>query len=231
MAELTIFVPTRGRPENLLDFGGEFDRYLERDTKLVFVFDEDDQDLPRYKALNDGRWDYFVAPVTRRGMVGALNAAFNYYLRTKALGFSVGFMGDDHRPRTPGWDYSYIRTLQRLRTGFVYGNDLFQGANMPTQVAFTTDVATRLGYMCPPIFDHLCVDVVWKDWGDAIDRIEYLDKVIIEHMHPLAGKNRMDREYRAVNNTYIARHDGEAYKIYKEQGGFESDVKKLRELL
>jgi len=117
-------------------------------------------------------------------MVGALNAAFRAYNYEDKLGFAVGFMGDDHRPRTAGWDTEYLSVLRGFGTGFVYGNDLYQGETMPTQVAFTTDIARALSYMSPPELDHLCVDVVWRELGKRIDAIKYLPDVIVEHMHP-----------------------------------------------
>jgi len=163
-------------------------------------------------------------------MVGALNQAYQHYSRTQQLGYAVGFMGDDHRPRTPGWDERYLQELRRMRTGFVYGNDLFQYGEMPTQVAFTSDIAEVLGYMCSPLFRHLCVDVVWREWGKAIDRITYLDDVIVEHMHYLAGKAREDRNYRAVNSALMAEHDGGYYREYMD-GQFYTDVEKLKGLL
>jgi len=234
--ELTIFVPTRGRPDNLADFAGEFYRYASCRTKVVFVFDEDDRDLARYISKNDNRWEYYVAGVTRRGMVGALNEAFRHYAKSGKLGFAVGFMGDDHRPRTPDWDKSYIDVLRGLQTGFVYGNDLFQFDRIPTQISFTTDIALAVGYMCPPEMDHLCVDVVWKDWGTAIDKIQYLEDVVIEHMHPLAGKNKNDKQYRAVNSNFMARHDNDAYLIYHDPKGreisrFQEDVGKIKMMM
>lgn len=230
MSDLTIFVPTKGRPFQLLDFGGEFDRYKTADTKLVLIFDEDDDFLPQYISENDNRWEYYVAPPTKRGMVGALNKAYQHYAGSQQLGYAVGFMGDDHRPRTPGWDARYLHELRRMGTGFVYGNDLFQRAEMPTQVAFTTDIAKTLGWMCPPQFRHLCVDVVWREWGRGISRLTYLDDVIIEHMHPLAGKARDDKNYRAVNSILMAEHDGMAYREYMENQYWD-DIKKLKALI
>ena len=230
MSDLTIFVPTKGRPNQLRDFGDEFDRYLTADTKLVLIFDEDDDYLPHYISVNNDKWEYYVSPPTKRGMVGALNQAYQYYERTNRLGYAVGFMGDDHRPRTPGWDESYLRELRRMGTGFVYGNDLFQYAEMPTQVAFTSDIAKALGYMCPPAFRHLCVDVVWREWGRAISRLTYLPDVIVEHMHPLAGKAVEDRNYRAVNSVLIAEHDSATYREYMDDQ-FYTDVDKIKALI
>lgn len=234
-ADLTVFVPTRDRPDQLLSFATQFDATKRGNTKVVFVIDEDDPQLGRYKAKNDNRWECYVAGRTRRGMVGALNECFRWYAKSGRLGFAVGFMGDDHRPRTDGWDSRYLSELQNLGTGFVYGNDLFQFDRMPTQVAFTTDIGLALGYMCPPQLMHLWVDVIWKDLGDAIGRITYLEDVIVEHMHPLAGKSlvagggkRMDKAYKAVNSNLVIRNDRPVYDDYHSSGKFAEDVGRIK---
>lgn len=226
--DLTVFVPSRGRPNQIVGFASDFFALARGNTRLVIVLDEDDWDLARYKAKIDGRYEVYVAKPTRRGMVGALNGAYRAYERLSSLGFAVGFMGDDHVPRTEGWDVHYVEALRGLGTGFVYGDDLFQGEAMPTQVAFTSDIARSLSYMSPPELDHLCVDLVWKEWGLAIDAIKYLPEVVVEHMHPLAGKGRYDKAYKAVNSNLMARHDSQAYREYMENGRFAEDVGRIK---
>lgn len=162
-------------------------------------------------------------------MVAALQSGFETY--KDHLGYAVGFMGDDHRPRTVGWDQNYLDALHELSTGFVYGNDLFQFERIPTQIAMSSDIPLALGYLCPPEFDHLCVDVVWKDWGDAIDRIIYLKDTVVEHVHYLAGKSSMDKTYAVANNPEMAAHDSQAYRAYIDDGNFQRDVNKLKKLL
>jgi hypothetical protein len=228
--DLTILVPTRGRPKVIRDFFGEFERTKTLDSAIFFIFDEDDPDLASYRANIREGMRYVVAPPTSRGMVGALNWAFHEIDNIGSLGYSVGFMGDDHRPRTIGWDDRYVRSLRALKTGFVYGNDLLQGGRMPTQVAMSIDIPRTLGWMCPPQFEHLCVDVIWKDLGDGIDRITYLDDVIIEHLHPIAGKARNDRNYRQVNNILLAKRDADRYAHYIEDN-LPHDIDKLRRLI
>ena len=190
--------------------------------------DQNDPTLSTYYTVLNGVGQVLVVNPDRRGMVDALQRGLDAY--QDHLGYAVGFMGDDHRPRTLGWDRKYVEALREMGTGFVYGDDLFQGEAIPTQVAMTTDIYKALGYMCPPMFDHLCVDVVWKDWGQAIDKIRYLDDVVVEHMHYLAGKSKRDEGYAAVNNSEVANHDSSAYIAYKE-GFLAGDVEKLKALL
>ncbi|HMD82605.1 MAG TPA: hypothetical protein VKE92_14920 [Anaerolineales bacterium] len=195
----------------------------------MIIVDDDDPTLSTYYTVLNGVGQVTVVPAGNRGMVAALQHGLD--IHSEHLGFAVGFFGDDHRPRTVGWDTRYLETLRELGTGFVYGNDLFQGQAIATQVAMTSDIPKALGYICPRGFDHLCVDVVWNDWGTAIDKIVYLDDVIVEHVHYLAGKSAFDKGYAVVNSPQMAHHDNTYYQTYHSDGSFEADVEKLNALL
>ena len=121
----------------------------------------------------------------QRGLVKALNYAAPMYVEEYE---AIGFMGDDHRPRTTGWDSAYLDVLRGLGPGYVYGNDLLVGERIPTHVAISSSIIKSLGFFGPPGFTHLCVDLTWKDMGEALGRLFYLENVIVEHMHPAAGK-------------------------------------------
>lgn len=195
----------------------------------MIIVDSDDPTLSTYYSLLNGVGQVQVVERGNPGMVAALQGGLDAF--KPHLGFAVGFLGDDHRPRTTGWDSRYLETLRDLGTGFVYSDDLYQGQAIATQVAMTTDIPKALGYMCPPGFHHLCVDVVWQDWGNAIDKLVYLDDVIIEHMHYLAGKSSFDKGYAVANSPQMANHDNAYYREYHDTGLFDKDVEKLRELL
>lgn len=228
---LTIFVPTRGRPDSMNEFASHFEATRRDNSKVVFIVDEDDPVREQYIGRNKTKSEIVIAPPSARGMTGALNYAFRLYQSQGKLGYAIGFMGDDHRPRTEGWDTRYLTELLELKTGFVYGDDLLQGELLPTQVAFTTDIGVALGYMSPPSLQHLCVDTYWLALGQHIDRIKYLDDVVVEHLHPLAGKARFDKGYRAVNNSVIANRDSTSYRLLHESGKFQEDVNKLLMLI
>ena len=191
--------------------------------------DEDDPQLADYYTCLNGVGQVLAVTPGRAGMVAALQSGFDSY--KDHLGYAVGFMGDDHRPRTIGWDQQYLDSLRSITTGFVYGNDLFQFENIPTQIAMSTDIPLALGYMCPPEFDHLCVDVVWKDWGNSVGKLIYLRDVVVEHVHYLANKSKFDKTYAIVNNQYMANHDAAAYREYCDSGRMAEDCQRIAELL
>lgn len=224
---LVVIVPSRGRPFSVPGMANAW-KDTGAEAGLVIAVDRDDPTLDAYRAACDSYGvEYRVGERLR--CVGTLNEVTREVLDANRA-TAIGFMGDDHRPRTPGWDQRFMDTLAGGGPGIVYGNDLLVGDRFPTAGVLTRDIPDTLGYLVPPILTHLNFDVIWKNWGDALGRITYLDDVIIEHMHPAAGKARLDKGYLSVNNDEMVRVDGEAYTLYMA-GGFESDVAKLKALL
>ncbi len=232
MPDLIVLVPSRGRPEAAKGFAEAFDMTRTADSVVIFVVDEDDPEVGRYNTneVRAGGAGLHITP--SHTMVDALNYAAQMQAARNDVHtpFAVGFMGDDHRPRTVGWDAQYLAALREMGTGIVYGNDLLQGHRLPTQCAMTSDIVRALGYMAPPALKHLYVDDTWLTWGKALDRLRYLKDVIVEHRHPLAGKAAWDEGYRRVNDGAVAEHDRLAFEEYKRDE-LEADLVKLRALL
>jgi hypothetical protein len=78
---------------------------------------------------------------------------------------------------------------------------------------------------------HLCLDLVWVDWGRAIDRLAYLPDTVIEHMHPAVGKAASDAGYEEANSAHQTAADHAAYEAYRKGPAFAADVEKLRTLV
>ncbi len=241
MADLVVIVPSRGRPEAAADLAEAFRETCTADTRLVFVVDADDPAVSRYypdpvrldglaslrrasdaishgevamPAQSQGQPTFVVVAENQPGtMVAALNEAA-VASAVQGQWFAVGFMGDDHRPRTHGWDKLYLEALRELRTGIVYGNDLLQGENLPTQCAMTADIIRTLGYMAPPTLRHMYVDNYWRDLGRIARCLRYLPDVVVEHMHPLAGKADWDAGHLRVNDAAVYDADADAYRAH-----------------
>lgn len=222
-------MPSRGRPDNVerlvhawIDTGAT--------AALVVVCDDDDPLLPDY-ADTWGRMrpeapfmEVQVGPRVRLGPTlnrEAVSLARSYRY--------LGFMGDDHLPVTVAWDEHIRDNLNNLNTGIAYGNDLHQGPNLPTAVFMTSDIVKALGYFCPPGLVHMYLDNAWKDWGTAMDRLRYLPQVIIEHLHPDAGKATHDERYEETNT--MMEPDHLAFGQYQSSGEFAKDCATLNALI
>ncbi|MEU6234408.1 hypothetical protein [Kitasatospora sp. NPDC047058] len=222
--DLVVLVPTRGRPQNLRDLWESLTQTCGAATVLVACVDEDDPRLPEYQAvvaevrgaadLPTRRQQLWLVTGPRLRLGGTLNAVAPVVAPSCPR---IAFMGDDHRPRTLGWDQRYIDELDRLGTGLVYGNDLIQGPSLPTQVAMTSDIIRATGHMVPPGLVHLWCDNAWLELGRALDAITYLPEVVIEHMHPIAGRAEWDEGYAECNTDARSDADRAVFEQWRDQ--------------
>lgn len=230
MNDLVVIVPTRGRPGAAVELAAAFAE-TKSTSRLVFAIDENDPERVAYiEALGPYETttlQYVPPPPSlKSSMVWALNVTAGLYANEAR---AIAFMGDDHRPRTMHWDAMYLAALDQLGTGIVYGNDLLQGERIPTQVAMTADIVRALGHMAPPTLTHLYVDNYWRDLGAGADCLRYLPDVVVEHMHPLAGKAPWDAGHVRVNDQRMYQRDSDAYADYAGSH-LADDVAKVRAL-
>jgi hypothetical protein len=224
MSDLVVLVPSRGRPEAARTLVQAFKATCTADTFLSFVVDADDPSRAEYESAADGV-RVGVMVTASHTMVEALNLAAAQIFDLPP--FAVGFMGDDHMPRTVGWDSAYLDALRELGTGMVFGDDLIQHQNLPTQIAMTADIVRALGYMAPPELTHLCVDNFWLRLGNGLGRLRYLPDVVVEHRHPVAGTAAMDEGYARVNAITMYERDAAAFDTYLRER-FDEDFAKIR---
>lgn len=216
MNKVLLIVPTRGRPDKSIEFYEEFKKNSTI-TDLVFGLDDDDVEYPRIDGVM-----YEVNP--RAMMNGTLNLIANKYADQYEY---IAFMGDDHRIRTYDWDKVLVDSIKGFNNGIAYGNDLLQGEQLPTAVLLNSNIVRKLGFMAPPAMKHLYLDNFWLDLGRSLGQIKYHGNVIIEHMHPAAGKADNDSGYVEVNSSEIFNHDRLAYGNYVATQ-MSNDIEKLR---
>lgn len=207
--DLTIYVPTKGRPSNALRLQEQFYNTTKLNSRIVFITSDNDPKIDQYKGLDR---NITVSP-EQAGFVSPLNLGYRID-RREVYSYAVGFMGDDHMPRTDGWDEIFINKLVNLGSGFVYGRDGLQDAAIPTYVVMTSNIPLTLGYMTLPTLMHLYADNYWLDLGRAIDRIEYVPEVYIEHMHPAVGKSISDAGYVFSSDSALDQRDKAEYQRY-----------------
>jgi hypothetical protein len=219
MKDLAIIVPTRGRPKNIEDLLFSLQE-TNTASDLWLVLDDDDPELDHYTELNNA----LIFPREGKGMAKPLNKAAMFLLDDYR---HFAFLGDDHRPRTDKWDQFFIKELDLLGTGLVYGNDLLQGENLPTAVAMTGDIVRELKGMVPPGLIHLYLDNFWMQLGKDLGAFSYLGHVILEHLHPIAGKAEWDEGYKAVNAEDVYSADAKAFHQYITGEDYQNLLKAL----
>jgi hypothetical protein len=223
---LLVVVPSRGRPRNIAALADAWTA-TQATADLIVAVDDDDPTCGEYfdVVASHPRFDLVVGP--RLGMVGSLNKVAVAHCE---MYDAVGFMGDDHLPRTAQWDQRVCEALAEIGTGIVYGDDLLQGERLPTAAFMTSDIIRTLGWMSPPGLRHLYVDNAWRSLGCALEALRYLPDVVIEHMHPVAGKAESDAGYEAVNASEVWQLDKAEYRRWLSDD-CENDAEHVRQAI
>lgn len=203
---ITVLMPSRGRTAQAQAAYAAFEETKSLpDTKMMVILDWGEPgyaDLPTTQVRN-----------VTGGMAGALNAALDY-----ASGDILVFVGDDHRFRTPGWDRIVADANAEIGGGILYGNDLLRGEDLASAVFMDARIVRALGWMALPGCKHLFLDDAWMTLGRALGRLRYLPDVIVEHMHPTAGKAAWDADYARVNAPELYQHDAAFFHTWVRDG-------------
>lgn len=220
MKNLAILVPSRERPHNIAALIKSLDE-TETESDLIVVLDDDEPCFEQYIELGA---TILTVEKEGKGMAKPLNFAANLFKNDYR---HFAFLGDDHRPRTKNWDVHFINALDELEVGIVYGNDLFQGEGLPTAVAMTGNIVKALEGMVPPGMIHLYLDNFWLQLGKDLNGIRYFPNIIIEHLHPVAGKAEWDAGYTSVNAEEVYSADQKAFVDYMESPAYVQLLKEL----
>jgi glycosyltransferase involved in cell wall biosynthesis len=227
MTDLLILCPTRGRPAAAKEAHESFlDTKVREGSEIMFVVDDDDPTRVEYEGE---RFLHLTQP-SPGNMVAALNDAALWAIERWDPKY-IGFIGDDHRFRTPGWDRAFTDLLAGRGGGFVYGNDLFwPNGEIPTQIVMSASIISALGWMGLPGCTHLFIDNAWRHLGEATRSLYYMPDVVIEHMHPAGGKADWDEGHLRVNTPEMYGHDGRVFEAWVNSGAPE-DVERVRSAL
>lgn len=220
---IAVLVPSRGRPQNIARLIKGFEETAAdlENTHLIVGVDDDDVTKDEYLKLAAPFLRIIVGPRLR--LAGTLNEIAVQHMDSYDI---LGFMGDDHLPRTKGWDDRMRADMVPM--GVLYGNDLIQGPNLPTEVFLDSEIVKRLGYYVPKGFIHLFLDNTWKTWGERVGTLKYLNDVVIEHLHFINGKAEHDAGYVEVNAPEVWSADEVRYNTYVSSGELDEDIRKLR---
>lgn len=201
---LLMIVPSRGRPSSMSSLLTLCASTAARsDTTILCCVDADDPELPRYRRI--------PGISLRVGTPQRIGPTINEAAAERVDFYThIGFMGDDHRPRTQGWDEALCTE------GVAYGNDLIHGEMLPTAFVMSSLIIKDLGYVVPPGIWHLFFDNSAKDIGERYG-LTYRSDVIMEHMHPLVGKAETDAGYEFNNSGETQTHDRRVYEAWREE--------------
>ena len=202
MAAISLLLPTRGRPELVRRLFDSLALHTENltDLEVILYLDDDDE-----SGVNISESRFAVIKIIgERSTMGAYNTAC---LR-RASGEVIMLVNDDVIVRTSAWDIRVMDVSRRFSDGIflAYPNDLHIGRRMCTFPICTKTACQVLITPYPDDYrsyfiDWHLFDVFKRVRAAGYSRICYLDDVVFEHCHYMAGKAELDATY-SVKNYY-----------------------------
>jgi hypothetical protein len=184
------------------------------DTHVHVAVDEDDESLPQYQAVMDkagGEHD-LLETGPRKGLCAWTNEVA--VRRAAGYPFLASF-GDDHVPRTPGWDRALVAAIRRMGgTGFSYPWDGTRD-DIPEAVVMSSDIVAALGWMCEPGLAHWYPDQVWADLGRGAGCLRHCRAIAVDHVHAATGQAPVDATARDNGRSLDA--DRDAYWAWRRE--------------
>lgn len=175
---IDLFCPSRGRPQAARELLDNFDKTKRLDTtRLIFILDSDDQtqwDYPRVAFAGRQIYEPIHGPSTG-DPVGPLNREA---LKSKAD--IVGYIGDDSRFETQGWDLLVEKAINDAGGGFCWANDGHEKP-WPSTVFISREIVQTLGWLALPTTKRGYFDAVWIHLATATGRAIALPEVMIRH--------------------------------------------------
>ena len=220
MKKILIIVPSRSsggkRTSNIKELKQSWLETTSGNSDLLIGLDDDDEHF--YERLEGLIYD--INPRLR--MIGTLNLLATKYCDKYEY---IAFLGDDHRFRTIGWEDVFLEEAKNMKCCVFYGNDLLQGANIPTAVFMSSNIIKSLGFMVPKTLIHMYADNFWLETGKFLGILKYFNEITIEHMHPAANKAQTDLQYIEVDS--FTNHDRTNF-IHYMNNEFISDMQKIK---
>lgn len=196
MKILTI-CPTYNRPELCKQMIDSWHKTINENNTLILGVDVEDPSIFLYpNNVNKSIVKHGATVTEVINSIWSEHQGYDYY----------HIINDDVIFHTKNYDTKFYNILDEYGPGIAYGNDLFQGENLPTFPFISAEMAKAVGYLQLPSLNRYCGDTVWNDIGRLCNNIYYLGEVIIEHRHKLAGKGNTDVDmpvYREDLNTYL----------------------------
>lgn len=215
---IAVILPTRGRPWGAKEAVESViaTRRLPG-TSVVVVLDQDDPEKHNYTnawleiaGLRDGDRIYEFSG----NMIQRTNLAASAILGSVDYDI-LGWMADDNRMRTEGWDERVTEALSAPGIGFANLNDLFWSEYFPRDKPVNTyvraSIVRALGWYANPGQMHHYMDDTWRMLGTSTDSLVYLRDVICEHMHPSVGKAEWDAGYRYTESGEVNQREQAAF--------------------
>lgn len=208
-----ILLPTLNRPKLLLNFVESLHNTDTTTKGLILVDDKNyHSSIPEGLELPSG-WH-----IVRTGTAVSMGDKCRFIWPEINAYPWVGLLNDDHYCVTKHWDQvleAYVDGANMVSTD---DGDWNFGFRVCGLTAWSMPLLDAVGFpIFPRNLQHLYIDDVWKQIGEATGCWLETNKISIEHRHVYNGKMAKDETFERVNAPPSWEYDAKEYKHFMEQ--------------
>lgn len=209
---ILIKIPTRERSAQFFTTLDEFYAKLSYELPYHFVISCDIDDLvmnsPGVILTLNTYPNLSLYFSNNKSKIEAINKDIN-----KHLDFDIVIVAaDDFMPLIQNYDLiiaSAMNTHFPNYDGILHFNDGIQGPNLNTLPIYGKKFYEKFGYIYYPGYKSLYCDTELTDVSRMLNKVVYVDLLLIEHQHPCTGKHEYDDLY--IRNDRHFEHDKDLY--------------------
>jgi len=211
---ISILCPTRGRTDRLSIMINSCLKTADNPERIEFIlYIDDDEKIP---VIDNKNANINVLSGPRIWLSGMHNAC-----AAVATGEILMWAADDICFVTYGWDIEVTNQFKKWNDGLglVFPNDLsnYKG-KLATHAFVKREWLRAFGSLVPPYLPDAYTDNWITYLATAINRITYLENIIVEHLQYRQGKSKYDETYETrARNTQIKNHKATFRRLHRER--------------
>lgn len=185
--KILIKFPTRSRPEKFFEVLDKYISMLEEPENTRFLVSCDLDDPSMFNPEVIGRLNGYRNLVLRFGMNRNKIEAINADMEGRDFDILL-LASDDMIPQQEGYDTVIRQNFKKFfpdTDGVLWFNDGYQGKNLNTLCILGKKYYDRFGYIYHPSYVSLWCDTEFTEVSKILNKVKYIDHVIIKHEHPV----------------------------------------------
>lgn len=202
---ILVKFPTRSRPEKFAQTLNTYQRLrATNNVRFLVTIDEDDRTMNNRQMLHNlSMWGNLEVDWNlRSGKIHAINSGVSERVDNYDI---ILLASDDMIPQLYGWDQIIIDEMHSRYPdldGVLWFNDGHVGQRLNTLVCCGRTYYKRFGYLYNPVYNAFWCDNEFMDVANILGKQTYIDRVIIEHQHPIWMGKGQDRLNMRDNQYY-----------------------------
>jgi hypothetical protein len=185
--KILIKFPTRSRPEKFFEVLDKYISMLEEPENTHFLVSCDLDDPSMFNPEVIERLNGYRNLVLRFGMNRNKIEAINADMEGRDFDILL-LASDDMIPQQEGYDTVIRQNFKKFfpdTDGVLWFNDGYQGKNLNTLCILGKKYYDRFGYIYHPSYVSLWCDTEFTEVSKILNKVKYIDHVIIKHEHPV----------------------------------------------